>query len=255
MPSLSRHRPQRVKSYIVAKRPPAGLVRKFAEGLPDQVSSSSSDCCSKSGSPPQSCPRIAPKRDVNNGRQNSPKYIETLENHLMLFADDELDSSDMERSWFYGFSEKNSAQKRKRDEGDETLDRSKAKEKPADKKKRSNGETSGASADTTTCSVCLDTVSSSIMKSLPCAHAFHEICINEWLKKSFICPICRWPTTVDTNDSPHMGAAGSRGTFENYGDVYNESAGSELGRWNNDFELGEWRGIESGGAVRIMTLN
>ncbi|GBM93870.1 hypothetical protein AVEN_213438-1 [Araneus ventricosus] len=76
------------------------------------------------------------------------------------------------------------------------------------------------------------------MKSLPCAHAFHEICINEWLKKSSICPICRWPTTVDTNDSPHMGAAGSRGTFENYEDEYNiENEYQAEIHW---FQLGEW---------------
>ncbi|GBM00618.1 hypothetical protein AVEN_134482-1 [Araneus ventricosus] len=33
----------RVKSYVVAKRSPAGVVRKFGEGVQVQVSSSSSD--------------------------------------------------------------------------------------------------------------------------------------------------------------------------------------------------------------------
>ncbi|GBL99046.1 hypothetical protein AVEN_227550-1 [Araneus ventricosus] len=32
-----------VKSYVVAKYPHAGVVRKFEEGVPAQVSSSSSD--------------------------------------------------------------------------------------------------------------------------------------------------------------------------------------------------------------------
>ncbi|GBM55587.1 hypothetical protein AVEN_74542-1 [Araneus ventricosus] len=35
------------KSYVVAKRPPVGVVRKFGEEAPAQVSSSSSDCFSK----------------------------------------------------------------------------------------------------------------------------------------------------------------------------------------------------------------
>ncbi|GBN38559.1 hypothetical protein AVEN_9045-1 [Araneus ventricosus] len=32
-----------VKSYVGVKRPPSGVVGKFGEGVPDQVSSSSSD--------------------------------------------------------------------------------------------------------------------------------------------------------------------------------------------------------------------
>ncbi|GBN88372.1 hypothetical protein AVEN_107255-1 [Araneus ventricosus] len=32
-----------VKSYVVAKRPPAGVVRKFGQGVLAQISSSSSD--------------------------------------------------------------------------------------------------------------------------------------------------------------------------------------------------------------------
>ncbi|GBM06101.1 hypothetical protein AVEN_265164-1 [Araneus ventricosus] len=35
------------KSYVVAKRPPVGVTRKFGEGVPVQVSSSSADCDSK----------------------------------------------------------------------------------------------------------------------------------------------------------------------------------------------------------------
>ncbi|GBM73501.1 hypothetical protein AVEN_74764-1 [Araneus ventricosus] len=35
------------KSYVGAKRPPVGVAWKFGEGVPAQVSSSSSDRCSK----------------------------------------------------------------------------------------------------------------------------------------------------------------------------------------------------------------
>ncbi|GBM60854.1 hypothetical protein AVEN_179009-1 [Araneus ventricosus] len=52
-----------VKSYVVVKCPPAGVVRKFGEGVSAQVSSSSSDRGSKLRA--QNSPRVASKRDVN----------------------------------------------------------------------------------------------------------------------------------------------------------------------------------------------
>ncbi|GBL72126.1 hypothetical protein AVEN_115130-1 [Araneus ventricosus] len=54
-----------VKSYIVVKRPPVGMAWKFGEGVPAQVSFSSSDRGSKLGGPSQNSPRVASKRDVN----------------------------------------------------------------------------------------------------------------------------------------------------------------------------------------------
>ncbi|GBM34897.1 hypothetical protein AVEN_41448-1 [Araneus ventricosus] len=53
------------KSYVVAKRPPAGVARKFGEGMPAQVSSSSSDRGSKLRGPSLNSPRAASKRDFN----------------------------------------------------------------------------------------------------------------------------------------------------------------------------------------------
>ncbi|GBN72378.1 hypothetical protein AVEN_76571-1 [Araneus ventricosus] len=49
----------------MAKRPPAGVAWKFGEGVPAQVSSSSSDRDSKLRGPSQNSPRVASKRDVN----------------------------------------------------------------------------------------------------------------------------------------------------------------------------------------------
>ncbi|GBL89180.1 hypothetical protein AVEN_255292-1 [Araneus ventricosus] len=54
-----------VKSYLGAKRPPVGVVRMFGEGVPEQVSSSSSNRGPKLRGPSQNSPRVAPKQDVN----------------------------------------------------------------------------------------------------------------------------------------------------------------------------------------------
>ncbi|GBN69088.1 hypothetical protein AVEN_14428-1 [Araneus ventricosus] len=53
------------KSYVVAKHPTVGVVRKFGEGVPAKVSSLSSDCGSKLRGLSLNSPRVASKRDVN----------------------------------------------------------------------------------------------------------------------------------------------------------------------------------------------
>ncbi|GBN82277.1 hypothetical protein AVEN_55476-1 [Araneus ventricosus] len=53
------------KSYVVAKRPPVGVVWKLGEGVPAQASSSPSDRGSKLRGPSLNSPRVASKRDVN----------------------------------------------------------------------------------------------------------------------------------------------------------------------------------------------
>ncbi|GBN61485.1 hypothetical protein AVEN_151852-1, partial [Araneus ventricosus] len=49
------------KSYVVVKRPPAGVAWKFGEGVPAQASSSSSGRGSKLRDPSQNSPRVASK--------------------------------------------------------------------------------------------------------------------------------------------------------------------------------------------------
>ncbi|CAL1285623.1 unnamed protein product, partial [Larinioides sclopetarius] len=76
------------------------------------------------------------------------------------------------------------SQKRKLEEKDEALpDKSiiDAESEQADKKKRLDEETSGFSVDAVQCRICLDVAFCLTMRSLPCAHAFHENCLFQWL--------------------------------------------------------------------------
>ncbi|GBM36806.1 hypothetical protein AVEN_165073-1 [Araneus ventricosus] len=50
---------------LLTKRPPAGVVWKFGEGVQAQVSSSSSDCGSNVRVPSQNSPLVASKRYDN----------------------------------------------------------------------------------------------------------------------------------------------------------------------------------------------
>ncbi|GBL75310.1 hypothetical protein AVEN_194527-1 [Araneus ventricosus] len=54
---------------VSVKRTPAGMVRKFGEGVPDHKSFSSSDRDSKLRGPSQNSPRVASKRDVSATKQ------------------------------------------------------------------------------------------------------------------------------------------------------------------------------------------
>lgn len=43
------------------------------------------------------------------------------------------------------------------------------------------------------CSVCLEEFKESEKgRKLPCEHTFHAVCINEWLRSSTTCPLCRY---------------------------------------------------------------
>ena len=41
------------------------------------------------------------------------------------------------------------------------------------------------------CSICLESKHNKRVKYLSCKHSFHVKCINTWLQKSEVCPLCR----------------------------------------------------------------
>ena len=51
------------------------------------------------------------------------------------------------------------------------------------------------------CCICIDdhVIGSTVVK-LPCGHLFHEACIAEWLRKSCMCPVCRFELETDDLD-------------------------------------------------------
>ncbi|GBN54259.1 hypothetical protein AVEN_42591-1 [Araneus ventricosus] len=103
-------------------------------------------------------------------------------------------------------------QKRKLEEKDEKLpDKSTSNDESEleGKKKRSNEETSGFSVETVRCRICLDVVCCLTMRSLPCAHAFHENCLFQWLEISDVCPLCKWPTTRQARGNNEGGMNGN----------------------------------------------
>ncbi|URE10444.1 E3 ubiquitin-protein ligase [Musa troglodytarum] len=59
--------------------------------------------------------------------------------------------------------------------------------------------------DELTCSVCLEQVGvGELIRSLPCLHQFHAICIDPWLRQRGTCPVCKHRVTSGW----HAGDAG-----------------------------------------------
>ena len=53
-------------------------------------------------------------------------------------------------------------------------------------------ETDDIIKNNNSCSICLEKFEAGKYKRvLPCGHTFHKKCIDKWLKKKLICPICR----------------------------------------------------------------
>ncbi|KAG2614804.1 hypothetical protein PVAP13_3NG009700 [Panicum virgatum] len=61
-----------------------------------------------------------------------------------------------------------------------------------------SGEAIAALPETTAgeggeCAVCLEAYEAGdTLRTMPCAHGFHERCIFEWLRVSRLCPLCRF---------------------------------------------------------------
>ena len=47
----------------------------------------------------------------------------------------------------------------------------------------------------TVCCICIDEDSNCDIHLDNCKHEFHKVCVDEWLKKNILCPLCRVPTT------------------------------------------------------------
>ncbi|KAF7836044.1 E3 ubiquitin-protein ligase RING1-like [Senna tora] len=48
------------------------------------------------------------------------------------------------------------------------------------------------------CCICLEDLrDSKQVATMPCRHVFHNDCIVEWLKKSHVCPLCRYSMSTD----------------------------------------------------------
>ncbi|KMZ74516.1 E3 ubiquitin-protein ligase, ATL family [Zostera marina] len=61
------------------------------------------------------------------------------------------------------------------------------------------------------CSICvMDFENTELLRLLPkCEHAFHSLCIEEWLKICMTCPICRsLIEDTDVNLIPYMNITG-----------------------------------------------
>ena len=46
------------------------------------------------------------------------------------------------------------------------------------------------------CPICLEDLNSNDSKVLVCKHSFHKLCIDTWLERKNICPLCRFPLDV-----------------------------------------------------------
>ncbi|CAM9778267.1 unnamed protein product [Ectocarpus sp. 8 AP-2014] len=67
--------------------------------------------------------------------------------------------------------------------------------------------------DKVSCRVCLsDYEAGDTLRILPCLHKFHRECIDEWLGRSVLCPLCN--TSVEVAEDLHVTCCGSSSSSE-----------------------------------------
>ncbi|CAK9275153.1 unnamed protein product [Sphagnum jensenii] len=59
-----------------------------------------------------------------------------------------------------------------------------------------------------TCSICLEQVKDGeLVRSLPCVHQFHSMCIDQWLKQQATCPVCKFRLGTSQPQAPNASGA------------------------------------------------
>ncbi|KAG6505883.1 hypothetical protein ZIOFF_031193 [Zingiber officinale] len=55
------------------------------------------------------------------------------------------------------------------------------------------GEAANGRCRETSCAICIDDFeATSVLSVMPCGHSFHSACLDEWLVRSNLCPLCRF---------------------------------------------------------------
>ena len=65
------------------------------------------------------------------------------------------------------------------------------------------------------CSICLSKyIGTDIIKEFPCKHIYHKNCLLKWLKKSNLCPLCKYNIKNDVINTELSKSSGSENDEE-----------------------------------------